>query len=75
MNYADGVKWPYSDEVTAGIETQLPGAVRVGAMFYYRTNRDQIGQVNTPAAGLGLHQAHRHDPERPRRHRCRVRSR
>ena len=42
-----GVDWPYSDEVTAGVETQLPGAVRVGAMFYYRTNREQIGQVNT----------------------------
>lgn len=47
VDYAPGVKWPYSDEVTAGIETQLPGAVRVGAMFYYRTNRDQIGQKNT----------------------------
>jgi hypothetical protein len=46
-NYADGVRWPYSDEATFGVETQLPGAVRVGAMFYYRTNRDQIGQVNT----------------------------
>jgi hypothetical protein len=43
---ADGVKWPYSDEVTAGIETQLPGAIRFGAMYYYRTNRDQIGQRN-----------------------------
>jgi hypothetical protein len=44
--YADGIRWPYSDEVTAGIETQLPGAVRMGAMFYYRTNRDQFGQRN-----------------------------
>lgn len=44
--YADGVQWPYSDEVTAGVETQLPGAVRFGAMYYYRTNRDQIGQRN-----------------------------
>ena len=53
----DGVKWPYSDEVTAGIETQLPGAVRVGAMFYYRTNRKQIGQVNTlqPASAYTAH--------------------
>jgi hypothetical protein len=47
VDYAPGVKWPYSDEVTAGIETELPGAVRIGAMFYYRTNREQIGQVNT----------------------------
>ena len=44
--YAPGIRWPYSDEITAGIETQLPGAVRVGAMFYYRTNRDQFGQSN-----------------------------
>ena len=42
----DGVNWPYSDEVTAGVETQVPGAVRVAAMFYYRTNRDQFGQRN-----------------------------
>jgi hypothetical protein len=44
--YAPGVRWPYSDEATAGLETQLPGAVRVGAMFYYRTNRDQLGDRN-----------------------------
>ncbi|MGH9202341.1 MAG: hypothetical protein ACRD2A_14025, partial [Vicinamibacterales bacterium] len=44
--YADGARWPYSDEVTAGIETQVPGQVRIGAMFYYRTNRDQAGQRN-----------------------------
>jgi len=45
-NYAPGIRWPYSDEATAGIETQLPGAVRIGAMFYYRTNRDQYGSRN-----------------------------
>ena len=44
--YENGIRWPYSDEVTAGIETQLPGAVRMGAMFYYRANRDQFGQRN-----------------------------
>ncbi|TPW10289.1 MAG: hypothetical protein FD127_3812, partial [Acidimicrobiaceae bacterium] len=47
----DGVDWPYSDEITAGIETQLPGAVRVGAMYYYRTNRKQFGQHNTLQPG------------------------
>ncbi len=54
---ADGVDWPYSDEITAGFETQLPGAVRVGAMFYYRTNRKQIGQINTlqPASAYTAH--------------------
>jgi hypothetical protein len=58
VNYAaDGVDWPYSDEYTAGIETQLPGAVRVGAMYYYRTNKKQIGQVNTlqPASAYTRH--------------------
>lgn len=57
VGYADDVRWPYSDEITAGIETELPGAVRVGTMFYYRTNRDQIGQVNTlqPASAYTKH--------------------
>ena len=41
------MKWPYSDEVTAGIEQQLSGAIRVGAMYYYRTNRAQLGVRNT----------------------------
>jgi hypothetical protein len=55
--YADGIRWPYSDEITAGIETQLPGAVRFGAMFYYRTNRDQFGQRNVavPAGSYTQH--------------------
>ena len=47
---ADGVDWPYSDEATAGVETQIAGAVRIGAMFYYRTNRAQFGQRNTAVA-------------------------
>jgi hypothetical protein len=45
--YADGVAWPFSDEISAGVEQQLPGAVRVGAMYFYRTNRDQLGVRNT----------------------------
>ncbi|MEZ5418816.1 MAG: TonB-dependent receptor [Vicinamibacterales bacterium] len=44
--YADGVAWPYSDELTAGIEQQLSGSIRVGAMFFYRTNRKQLGVRN-----------------------------
>jgi hypothetical protein len=43
---ADGVDWPYSDEVTAGVERQIGNAMRVGAMFYYRTNKDQLGNRN-----------------------------
>jgi hypothetical protein len=56
-NYAPDVEWPYSGEATAGIETELPGAVRVGAMFYYRTNKKQIGQINTlqPASAYTAH--------------------
>jgi hypothetical protein len=33
--------------VTAGVETQVAAGMRVGAMFYYRTNRAQFGQRNT----------------------------
>jgi len=44
---ADGVDWPYSDEVTAGVETQAAAGIRLGAMFYYRTNKAQFGQRNT----------------------------
>jgi outer membrane receptor protein involved in Fe transport len=40
---ADGIDWPYSDEITAGVERQIGNSMRVGAMFYYRTNRDQLG--------------------------------
>jgi hypothetical protein len=45
-NFAPGVRWPYSDEVTTGVETQIAGGVRIGAMYYYRTNRDQLGDRN-----------------------------
>ncbi len=55
--YADDVAWPYSDEATVGFETQLPGDVRFGTMFYYRTNRNQIGQSNTlvPSSAYTAH--------------------
>lgn len=43
---ANGPDWPYSDEVAAGIEHQVMRDFRVGVMYYYRTNRDQIGQRN-----------------------------
>jgi hypothetical protein len=46
--YADdnGPDWPYSDEFTAGVEHQLARDIRVGVMYYHRTNRGQIGQRN-----------------------------
>ena len=37
---------PYSDEVTAGFEHQVMTDMRVGVMYYYRTNRDQLGVRN-----------------------------
>jgi hypothetical protein len=51
VRYADGdgPDWPYSDEVTAGVERQLIKDMRVGVMFYYRTNRKQIGTRNISA--------------------------
>jgi hypothetical protein len=41
-----GPNWPYSDEVTAGVEREVMKNMRVGAMYYYRTNRNQIGVRN-----------------------------
>ncbi|MBI3403646.1 MAG: TonB-dependent receptor [Acidobacteria bacterium] len=44
---ANGPSWPYSDEVTAGVEREVVRNMRVGVMYYYRTNRNQIGTTNT----------------------------
>jgi hypothetical protein len=46
---ANGPRWPYSDELSAGIEREIVRDMRVGAMYYHRTNRDQIGTRNTAA--------------------------
>jgi hypothetical protein len=43
---ADGVAWPYSHEVTAGVEHELPRNMRVGVMYNYRTNRKHLGVRN-----------------------------
>ncbi len=43
---ADGPEWPYSDEVSVGIDRQLMRDVRVGAAYFHRTNRKQIGSRN-----------------------------
>jgi hypothetical protein len=42
----DGPDWPYSDEITAGIERQLFRDVRAAVMYYHRTNRKQVGFRN-----------------------------
>ncbi len=41
-----GPKWAYSDEITAGVEHQLLRDLRVGVMYYHRTNRRDIGSFN-----------------------------
>ena len=43
---ADGPNWPYSDEITAGIEREVMRNMGVGVMYYHRTNRNQIGTRN-----------------------------
>jgi hypothetical protein len=43
---ADGPSWPYSDEVTAGIERQVMRDMRVGVVYYHRSNKNQIGLRN-----------------------------
>jgi hypothetical protein len=48
---ANGPRWPYSDEFTAGVERELIKNMRIGVMYYHRTNRDQIGTRNTAATG------------------------
>jgi carboxypeptidase family protein/TonB-dependent receptor-like protein len=49
IHYAspNGPSWPYSDEITAGVERQVMKDMRVGVMYYYRTNRNQIATSNT----------------------------
>ena len=42
----NGPDWPYSDEITAGVERQILKDIRLGVMYYHRTNRDQIGTRN-----------------------------
>jgi hypothetical protein len=46
---ANGPRWPYSDELSAGIEREVVRDMRVGVMYYHRTNRDQIGTRNIAA--------------------------
>ena len=46
---ATGPRWPYSDEITAGVEREVAKDTRVAVMYYHRTNRDQIGVRNIAA--------------------------
>ncbi len=44
--YADGVRWPYSQAVSAELQQQLGGDMVVSAGYYYTIHRDQIGPTN-----------------------------
>ena len=46
------LKHPYSDQVSVGYEQQVYKDLHVAATYYYRTNKNQVGQLNaaiTPA--------------------------
>ena len=43
---ADGPEWGYSDEITAGVEHQIIRDLRIGLMYYHRTNRRNVGARN-----------------------------
>jgi TonB dependent receptor/Carboxypeptidase regulatory-like domain len=46
------LKHPYSDQVSVGYEQQVYKDLHVGVTYYYRVNKNQLGQVNaaiTPA--------------------------
>jgi hypothetical protein len=57
--YADGngPEWPYSDELSIGVDHQLMRDFRVGAAYFHRTNRRQIGSRNlkVPASAYTEH--------------------
>src|SRR5262249_357366 len=50
VHYANpnGPDWPYSDEITFGVERQIMKDMGIGVMYYHRTNRRQIATTNTP---------------------------
>jgi hypothetical protein len=50
---SNGPRWPHSDEITAGVERELVKNMRVGVMYYHRTNRDQIGTRNLAVPTTG----------------------
>ncbi len=43
---ANGPDWGYSDEITAGVEHQIVRDLRLGVMYYHRTNRKIVGARN-----------------------------
>jgi hypothetical protein len=46
---ADGPDWPYSDELTLGVEHQVFKDVRAGVIYFHRLNRKLVGFKNVKA--------------------------
>ena len=44
--YSDDIERPYSNELSVGIEHQLPGAVAVSVAYYHRVIRRDVGSRN-----------------------------
>ncbi|MGH9387686.1 MAG: TonB-dependent receptor [Vicinamibacterales bacterium] len=44
--YARDLRWPTTNEFDVEVEQELPGKIVVGAGYFYRAYRDQIGQKN-----------------------------
>src|SRR5206468_6972295 len=42
-----GLKQPYTDEVSAGVELEAPGRIRVSGMFIHRQARDLLAIIET----------------------------
>jgi hypothetical protein len=40
------LKWPYTNELVAEVQQELPGAMVLSTGYYFRGHRDQIGQTN-----------------------------
>ena len=51
--YATDLKWPTTNELDFEVEQELAGKIVVGAGYFYRAYRDQIGQKNeaVPTSG------------------------
>jgi hypothetical protein len=43
---APDLEWPYTNEVAAELQQELPGAIVLSTGYYYRGHHDQIGQTN-----------------------------
>ena len=41
------IKHPYSDETTVGWEQQLASSLSIGAEYFHRNNKNQIGRIST----------------------------